>query len=166
MFDQNPSHEEIAEFFNAVKKAPDDALMEDAAFAAQIKGITAAFADKNIETVLAGLRGCFLATWAKKGFSTLLDNGPVMCWQDNGKLSQEFSYVDGKKHGTYKCYHRNGKLAVECERTHGVLHGAYRAWHYNGKAASRCTYVNGVIRGPLEIWYCTGEVRATPWFMK
>jgi len=50
----------------------------------------------------------------------------------NGKLKSEYSYQNGRFHGTCKGWHENGQLKYESPYQNGNLHGICKAWYENG----------------------------------
>ena len=66
-------------------------------------------------------------------------------YDENGNVSYEAPYENGKQHGVAKEYYENGKLASEIPYENGKLHGVVKQYYENGSLQAQVTYENGNI---------------------
>jgi antitoxin component YwqK of YwqJK toxin-antitoxin module len=93
--------------------------------------------------------------------SEKIKDGIVKKFDDDGKLSGEYSYKDGYKHGPFKTYDtRNGKL--HCEGSYfnyhneSLLDGTYRIYYDNGQIMEEIHYRVGKIDGDVKYYHYDG----------
>ena len=63
-------------------------------------------------------------------------------WYENGQLSKQSIYVNGKHHGGYKSWFRNDKLQMQCTYVDGKREGKYEYYYDCGQLWIQCTYIN------------------------
>lgn len=73
-------------------------------------------------------------------------------WHDNGILSFEQPYVDGKKDGVLRQWHRNGTLEREVNYRRGEQDGLATYWHANGMKEREADYRDGKQVGVYQAW--------------
>lgn len=73
-------------------------------------------------------------------------------YYDNGQLTYEQRYVDGKIDGAEVGYHPSGKKAYEINHSAGKNVGRWVHWYPNGKLESEQTYVAGALDGKVIHW--------------
>lgn len=56
-------------------------------------------------------------------------------YHDNGQLSYERNYLNGKHHGINTGYHSNGNLMFNLNYLNGIRHGLSQGWYENGNLA-------------------------------
>ena len=57
-----------------------------------------------------------------------------------GRTYEEYTEVDGAKHGLYKRYFPNGVLDIQCQYKEGQMFGKFKCFHPNGKMYKKGTY--------------------------
>lgn len=80
-------------------------------------------------------------------------HGSYSAWYDNREDWEEATYENGVKQGHYAKWYNNGKLAVEAEMTDGQVNGSYSKWYDNGDKWEEYTAVNGAKNGQHQKWY-------------
>lgn len=58
-------------------------------------------------------------------------HGPLKTWE-NGIMTRELHYEEGKLHGTIRSWHPNGKLRIEMQFVKGLPQGWSREWNVAG----------------------------------
>ena len=91
-----------------------------------------------------------LITKAKKNYT-------LRIYYDNGKLSEEHTYKEGKEDGSQKYYQREGYLSKELLKENGEL-VLYKTYHSNGKLYSEMPYKDGKKNGKSVIYYPNGKI--------
>lgn len=79
--------------------------------------------------------------------------GECKQWDNDGKLFQQSTYVDGQLNGEYKTWHKNGQLHQHCFYQDDKRHGEYKSWNTSNKIEVHCFYVNGEYTPFSEIMY-------------
>ena len=75
-------------------------------------------------------------------------------FEDNGQLSFEIEYVNGKKNGIERIYHHNGELSSHCRYKDGQRHATMKCYNEAGELWRTVIYQNG--RMGKEIFYKDG----------
>lgn len=74
-------------------------------------------------------------------------SGPVKAYFQNGKLSAEFTYADGKLNGSNTLYHSNGKLRMQGTEDYGLSEGNYKYYHPNGQLQNDYVFLHDNLHG-------------------
>jgi antitoxin component YwqK of YwqJK toxin-antitoxin module len=77
---------------------------------------------------------------------------------ENGQLSSEQSYKEGKKDGLYKKWYENGQLNIEENYKEGKKDGLYKKWYYNSQIKREGSYKDGEYDGLQRMWYENGQL--------
>ena len=64
-------------------------------------------------------------------------------WHENGKVSIESNWKDGKKDGKWTEWHENGKLESEYTMKEDEISGLSKEWHENGQLEHERKYKYG-----------------------
>ena len=64
--------------------------------------------------------------------SRWIRHGLFVAYHENGVMSSEGSYFEGKEHGAWRDFHANGQLASEGNYHHGQEVGTWRFWGSDG----------------------------------
>ena len=65
---------------------------------------------------------------------------------DNGQLSYEVTFVNGKRDGLWRGYYFGGKLSYEGYYVNGKKHGLFKYWFPDGRLMSEEYYENGELK--------------------
>ncbi|MBD3420178.1 MAG: hypothetical protein GF398_08690 [Chitinivibrionales bacterium] len=87
----------------------------------------------------------------------LVKHGPYASYFENGKMSMETHYLDGKEHGRQAAFFENGQKWYECTYEHGRIVGLKKEWHEDGSLFSKSHYVNGRRGGKYTDYHPNGE---------
>lgn len=85
-------------------------------------------------------------------------NGVSESFYENGVLSEQVSYLEGKKHGPSKKWFANGTASFEANYIHGKRNGEARSWWRDGTTRSLSNYINGTAHGLQRQWYRSGAL--------
>ena len=85
--------------------------------------------------------------------------GKVKTYYQNGNVSSEFEYIDGKVHGEDKLYYSSGKLWITNTENFGVSEGAYTEYFPNGEIKLSYNYLHGKTNGPYKKFDDKGILR-------
>ncbi len=94
-----------------------------------------------------------------------LANNVGKTWHKNGRLWEEETYKDGKRHGSCKLWYPNGQLEVEATFKDGYLHGPYAAWYSNGQLCIEANYTNGKLHGLYRRYGNDGELLEVTYYV-
>ena len=71
-------------------------------------------------------------------------NGHTVNYYDNGKIYEEFTFVNNKIVGEFSCYYDNGQKYIQSSfNENGFLHGDYKVWDRSGIVLQELIYDNG-----------------------
>ncbi len=96
--------------------------------------------------------------YAKNFRSPLHEFGKYSYYYQNGSLSQEVTYVDGKEEGEEIRWYSNGKKKSQVTYRQGKKVGPWIAWGPNGTKAEEGIYVDGKRDGAWTSWYNNGQI--------
>lgn len=96
----------------------------------------------------------------KEVAETVVKNGIITEYRDDGRLHKELSYKNGKLHGLSKVYHPNGKLYLETEWANDKRHGLTKQYFQSGILYSETYYDSGKISGTLKKYHKDGKLKA------
>lgn len=71
----------------------------------------------------------------------------VVLYHDNNTPFEEFTLLNGKRHGSHKRYRYNGELIEDSNYKEGVFHGSYKRYHKGNVLVEACFYNNGKYLG-------------------
>lgn len=86
-------------------------------------------------------------------------NGKAKQFHENGQLSEEVEFKDGKANGKVKDYYPSGKLKAEGEMKDGKFHGTLKGYHENGKLEGEMEMKDGKFGG-MKMYYNNGQLQA------
>ncbi len=75
-----------------------------------------------------------------------------------GHLSNEESYIKGKKDGYSREYYSDSTISQEKIWKNGTLDGSWRMWFPGKKTRLETQYVNGKLSGPFKTYYPDGTL--------
>lgn len=70
--------------------------------------------------------------------------GAFKYYFDNGTLSEEGKYIDGKREGLWKEWHKNGNVSYVGHYKEGYLVGKYESWWDNGNKYAEEQYLEDI----------------------
>ena len=97
----------------------------------------------------------------KKGSASILNNGILREWHDNGEIYLEYTMRDGIKDGACKKWYDNGKIEILYHYSKGKLHGNQKKWHSNGIQRGDWNYQNDKLHGLSQEWDPNGKIKFT-----
>ena len=80
-------------------------------------------------------------------------------YHDNGQLSSEGKYINGKLLGEWKFYYENGQLKQEGKYVNGKYEGEWKSYHDNGQLKTQGKYVNGKKEGDWRRYSDNGQLK-------
>ena len=83
-------------------------------------------------------------------------DGPVLWFHDNGKLREQNTYVNDKRHGREWELDEEGRVVMITDWASGKMHGMRMELHPNGRVRTYATYTNGVMDGKTKRWSSEG----------
>ena len=93
-----------------------------------------------------------------KPFETEPFSGFYRYWYENGQLSKEATYKDGKKEGLHKSWYENRQLEKEATYKDGKKEELHKSWYEDGQLWWETTYKNGKPEGLYRVWYESGDL--------
>ncbi len=97
---------------------------------------------------------------------TKIKNGYYRIYHENGNLSMEMNYKNGKLHGEERSYHPNGQLQNISSSYMGSYEGTFKYWYATGVLYQEGNYVNNNIEGNLTTYYPNGTLKEIVFFSK
>jgi uncharacterized protein len=82
-------------------------------------------------------------------------------WFENGKISAESVYKNGRKTGVYKEYYATGNIRVEQTYVDGVEEGPYKSYFDSGKIYNDGQFKDGELTGDLKFYSKSGQLTRT-----
>lgn len=79
-------------------------------------------------------------------------NGKCKSWYENGIQSAEWQLLDGKEHGFIQCWNETGIKVKETVLDRGLENGAERKWGDDGKIAYEGNYRDGKMHGQWKYY--------------
>lgn len=95
-----------------------------------------------------------------------IKNGYYRLFHENGKLSMEMFYKNGKLHGEERAYHPNGQLQSIANTNLGSYEGPFKYWYATGVLYQEGNYVNNNIEGDLKTYYPNATLKEIVFFSK
>jgi len=86
-------------------------------------------------------------------------NGPKKDYHPNGKISREYTVVNGIPNGSYKAYSEAGLLVAEQNLVDGIQEGIQKTFFENGQVQSEMNYEKGVPQGMKKEYYKNGTLK-------
>ena len=81
-----------------------------------------------------------------------------------GGLKEEYSWLNGRRHGTAKTWYADGRPENEIPFVHGKEQGLWRRHHPNGRVMTEAPHVSGKAHGVMKIYDERGVLRGEiPW---
>ena len=87
-----------------------------------------------------------------------LSHGLAKHYFESGALSNETSFVKGKKEGTSKSYYENGKLKSEATFKDDKMNGTAKRYNESGKLSEEATFKDGVADGMVRVYSEDGRL--------
>lgn len=91
-------------------------------------------------------------------------DGKIEGWRrhydENGNLTEEVFYRNSVANGLSREYHPNGRVKVERRYADGEPDGGLQEFDENGKLLRKCRYVNGKLNGPAWEYFSNGVAQA------
>ena len=97
---------------------------------------------------------------------TKIKNGFYRLYHENGSLSMEMYYKNGKLHGEERSYHPNGQLQNIANSVMGSYEGPFKYWYATGTLYQEGNYINNNIEGDLKTYYPNGILKEIVFFSK
>jgi hypothetical protein len=88
-----------------------------------------------------------------------IDNGLYKSYHEDGQVSKQCFYQDGKLEGQYLEYFENGQISEQCFYQDGKLEGEHIRYYQNGQLQVKCSYKNGELEGECLIYYQNGQLK-------
>ncbi len=88
----------------------------------------------------------------------IFGDGLAKWYYENGKVSSEKNYKDGKLNGPLKDYFENGKLEFSCMYKNGVLEDTLRIYYDNGNLKTESLWSKGELIGESKFYAIEGEL--------
>jgi antitoxin component YwqK of YwqJK toxin-antitoxin module len=88
------------------------------------------------------------------------ESGQKTYWHENGKISLEENYKDGKKEGKSTAWYPTGEIQLEINYKDGKKEGKSSTWYKNGQLKSKVNYKNDKKEGVSTSWYQSGEIKS------
>lgn len=82
-------------------------------------------------------------------------------WYDNGNISTEYVYKNGKRDGPFRVLYPNGRPIVKGYYIDNNLEGVIRSWYDTGILWEESIYRNGKKNGKSTTWRMNGELSNT-----
>jgi antitoxin component YwqK of YwqJK toxin-antitoxin module len=80
-------------------------------------------------------------------------------FDDQHRLIQEWSEVDGVRHGIWRAWSSNGVLIFEAALENGLEEGESRMWDEAGSLVQVASFANGVLHGHFCSWWPNGQLK-------
>ena len=110
------------------------------------------FFDRNLEKVCTGGIHYFIDRPRAEMYERKPFNGVHKEWYDDGLLSSECVYRNGRVEGVLKVWHKNGQLALTRFYKNGLLQGESKLWYENGKLHRVENFKDGMFHGVSKEW--------------
>ena len=88
----------------------------------------------------------------------LKQSSVLQSYYNNGKLSNSYAVVNGKRNGVSETYYSNGQLWEKEHYENGTLDGPYESYYENGQIELKCKYKSGNYEGPYVAYDRSGKV--------
>ena len=109
-------------------------------------------------TIVLIISGLFSENKSNKN-SSILNNGILREWDDNGDLYLEFYMKDGIKNGLCKKWYDNGQIQMIYNYIKGKLNGTQKKWYKDGGLRAEWSYLNDMPHGVSKEWFQNGEMK-------
>ena len=97
----------------------------------------------------------------KNSSSSIINDGILREWYENGELYLEYNMKDGIKNGACKKWYDNGQIEVLYYYSKGKLHGNQKKWYSNGTQRGEWNYHNDILHGVSKEWNLNGKIKFT-----
>ena len=91
--------------------------------------------------------------------NTIVEDGLLQEFYDNGNKKIEYNYYNGTKNGEQKKWYDNNQLSMKYHYTNGKLDGLQKKWYRNGNLKSEISYYNDILDGIYKYWYSNGQLK-------
>ena len=86
------------------------------------------------------------------------EEGPFVSYYESGKVKGEGHYVDGKEEGSFVFYYESGKVKGEGRYVGGKEEGSFVSYYESGKIKGEANYVVGEKEGKVIAYYESGKI--------
>ena len=98
----------------------------------------------------------------KKGSSSsMINDGILREWYENGELYLEYNMKNGIKNGACKKWYDTGQMKILYYYSKGKLHGNQKKWYSNGTQRGEWNYQNDILHGVSKEWNIDGKIKFT-----
>lgn len=80
-------------------------------------------------------------------------------FDDQNRLIQEWSEVEGTPHGVWRAWSPNGALIFEVTFNNGQEEGELRMWDETGRLMQSAWFEKGVMHGHFRCWWPNGQIK-------
>lgn len=87
------------------------------------------------------------------------EQGKITAYYDNGKVSREMEYFNGKLVNEYKAYYYSGQLENEISFDEGEYHKKYIEYYENGNLKKDTQYAYGLKHGYEKTYHENGKLK-------
>ncbi|MFM8743232.1 MAG: toxin-antitoxin system YwqK family antitoxin, partial [Cytophagales bacterium] len=95
----------------------------------------------------------------KEQFTLGSKESKLELYNEDGKITAEKNFRDGKPNGTWYYYQKDGKTLTSKEMyENGMLHGVRTMYHDNGEKSVEETWKFNLITGPVKNYYEDGKL--------
>ena len=110
-------------------------------------------------TIIFIVSGLFSDNNKSNKNSSILNNGILREWNEDGELYLEFHMKDGIKNGLCKKWYDNGQIQMIYNYIKGKLNGTQKKWYKDGTLRAEWNYVNDILHGVSREWFQNGEMK-------
>ena len=96
----------------------------------------------------------------KKSSASILDDGILREWHENGELYLEFNMKNGIKDGFCRKWYDNGQIEILYHYSKGKLEGKQEKWYSNGSQRGEWNYQDDKLHGLSKEWNSDGKLRS------
>ena len=82
-----------------------------------------------------------------------IKHGPYIDWFENGQVSQQGFYLNGKPHNTWKSWSSKGIQKTEGSYNQGIPHGIITGWSKSGTKMAEGHFLDGKRHGKMVNWF-------------
>ena len=110
-------------------------------------------------TIIFIVSGLFSDNNKSNKNSSILNNGILREWNEDGELYLEFHMKDGIKNGLCKKWYDNGQIQMIYNYIKGKLNGTQRKWYKDGTLRAEWNYLNDIPHGVSRELFQNGEMK-------
>jgi len=95
-----------------------------------------------------------------KTSTSILHDGILREWYENGELYLEFNMKNGIKNGFCKKWYDNGQIEILYHYSRGKLEGKQEKWYSNGVQRGEWNYQEDKLHGLSKEWDSDGKIKS------